>query len=127
MRGSPARPGGPLTSKPTRSNTFRVSDRVGFFAARGGARGPTTRGDTPTSSHQPRAHRTAARGFRALPRPPAGVGRNRGDAMVPTTRDEPDGPASSRARQIARAACAFERQRTGQVPRSVTVVLSDDT
>src|SRR5437763_9350129 len=47
--------------------------------------------------------------------------------MVPTTRDEPDGPASSRARQIARAACAFERQRTGQVPRSVTVVLSDDT
>src|SRR5438874_454588 len=31
MRGSPARPGGPLTSKPTRPNAFPVFGRVGFF------------------------------------------------------------------------------------------------
>jgi uncharacterized protein YbcI len=31
------------------------------------------------------------------------------------------------AEQIARAASAFEQQRTGQVPTSVTVVLSDKT
>jgi uncharacterized protein YbcI len=34
---------------------------------------------------------------------------------------------STRARQIAQAASAFERQRTGHAPESVTVVLSDDT
>jgi len=34
---------------------------------------------------------------------------------------------STMAQQIARAASAFERERTGHVPRSVTVVLSDTT
>jgi uncharacterized protein YbcI len=38
-----------------------------------------------------------------------------------------DKPHSTRARQIAQAASAFERQRTGHAPESVTVVLSDDT
>lgn len=38
--------------------------------------------------------------------------------------DPLDSPA---ARQIARAACDFERQTRGHPPRSVTVVLSDDT
>ena len=47
--------------------------------------------------------------------------------MVATTRDESTGPAPSMAKQIARAASDFEQQRTGQVPRSVTVVLCDDT
>lgn len=36
-------------------------------------------------------------------------------------------PGSAMAQQIARAAIDFEQQRTGHVPRSVTVVLSDDT
>jgi uncharacterized protein YbcI len=34
---------------------------------------------------------------------------------------------STVAQQIAQAASAFERQRTGHLPRSVTVVLSDET
>ena len=34
---------------------------------------------------------------------------------------------STVAKQIARAAIAFERQRTGHVPKSVTVVLSEGT
>ena len=34
---------------------------------------------------------------------------------------------TSMARQIAQAASAFERQRTGHAPKSVTVVLSEDT
>jgi uncharacterized protein YbcI len=34
---------------------------------------------------------------------------------------------SSTAQQLARAAVAFEQQRTGHVPKSVTVVLSEDT
>ena len=34
---------------------------------------------------------------------------------------------STMAQQIARAALAFEQQRTGHVPKSVTVVLSEDT
>jgi uncharacterized protein YbcI len=34
---------------------------------------------------------------------------------------------STVAHQIAQAATAFERQRTGQVPKSVTVVVSGDT
>jgi uncharacterized protein YbcI len=38
--------------------------------------------------------------------------------------DQPDG---TMAQQIARAASAFEQQRTGHVPERVTVVLSDDT
>ncbi len=47
--------------------------------------------------------------------------------MAPKSRDEPEGLAPSKAQQIARAATAFEQHRTGQVPRSVTVVLGDDT
>jgi len=38
--------------------------------------------------------------------------------------DEPD---STMAQQIGRAAIAFEQQRTGHGPKSVTVVLSEDT
>jgi uncharacterized protein YbcI len=34
---------------------------------------------------------------------------------------------STVAQQIAQMACAFEQQRTGRLPRSVTVVLSGDT
>lgn len=34
---------------------------------------------------------------------------------------------SNMAQQIAHAACAFEKQRTGNVPKSVTVVLSENT
>lgn len=36
-------------------------------------------------------------------------------------------PESFMARDIARAASAFEQQRTGNTPKSVTVVLSDNT
>jgi uncharacterized protein YbcI len=50
-----------------------------------------------------------------------------GNTMVPTTKVESDGRAFSMARQIARAAIDFENQSTGHMPRSVTVVLSDDT
>lgn len=38
-----------------------------------------------------------------------------------------DKPKSTMAQQIARAASAFQEQRTGHVPQSVAVVLSDDT
>lgn len=38
-----------------------------------------------------------------------------------------DEPSSSVAQQIAQAASAFEQQRTGNTPKSVTVVLSDTT
>ena len=38
-----------------------------------------------------------------------------------------DVASSTMARQIARAASAFQGERTGHVPQSVTVVLSDDT
>lgn len=38
-----------------------------------------------------------------------------------------DKPKSEMARQIAEAAFAFEQQRTGNAPKSVTVVLSDTT
>ena len=38
-----------------------------------------------------------------------------------------DKPGSTMAQQIARAASAFQEQRTGHVPQSVAVVLSDDT
>jgi len=36
-------------------------------------------------------------------------------------------PGSTMARQIAQAASAFQEQRTGHVPKSVAVVLSDET
>ena len=38
-----------------------------------------------------------------------------------------DKPNSTMARQIAQAAILFEQQRTGNTPKSVTVVLSDTT
>jgi len=38
-----------------------------------------------------------------------------------------DKPNSEMARQIAHAASVFEQQRTGNTPKSVTVVLSDTT
>ena len=38
-----------------------------------------------------------------------------------------DSPKGSMAQQIAQVARAFEQQRTGHGPKSVTVVLSDDT
>jgi len=38
-----------------------------------------------------------------------------------------DKPERTMAQQIALAATAFEEQTTGHVPRSVTVVLNDDT
>ncbi len=38
-----------------------------------------------------------------------------------------DNPNSKMARQIAQAAYVFEQQRTGNTPKSVTVVLSDTT
>ena len=38
-----------------------------------------------------------------------------------------DEPSSTMATKITQAAIAFEQQRTGHVPRSATVVLSDDT
>src|SRR5690242_15021686 len=47
--------------------------------------------------------------------------------MVPTTKVESDGQAVSMAKQIAEAVIDFERQTTGRVPKSVTVVLSGDT
>jgi uncharacterized protein YbcI len=36
-------------------------------------------------------------------------------------------PSATMAKQIAEAASAFEEQRTGHAPKSVTVVLSDNT
>jgi uncharacterized protein YbcI len=57
--------------------------------------------------------------------------------MEPTTRNESDGQAVSRiesdgqavskAQQIAQAALDFEQKTTGRAPKSVTVVLCDDT
>ena len=38
-----------------------------------------------------------------------------------------DNSNSTMAQQVAQAACAFEQQRTGNSPKSVTVVLSEDT
>jgi uncharacterized protein YbcI len=38
-----------------------------------------------------------------------------------------DTPISTMAQQIAQAASAFQERRTGRVPKSVAVVLSDDT
>ena len=50
------------------------------------------------------------------------------DEMIAHTRDEPmDKPNSTMAQQIAEAASAFEHLRTGHEPKSVTVVLSEET
>jgi uncharacterized protein YbcI len=38
-----------------------------------------------------------------------------------------DKSKTTKAQQLAQAASAFERQRTGRMPKSVTVVLSEDT
>ena len=86
MKGNPAVPGGPLTSKPTWSNTSGCSTTSAFFRSR-------WRGTVAT---------------------------DRENAM--------DKSKSTMAQQIAQAAIAFEQQRTGNhVPKSVTVVLSEDT
>ncbi len=47
--------------------------------------------------------------------------------MVPTTKDEFKDLALSMAQQIRKAASDFEYQSTGRVPKSVIVVLSQDT
>lgn len=47
--------------------------------------------------------------------------------MVPITKAESDGQVVSTAKQIVRAAIDFERETTGRVPKSVTVVLGGDT
>jgi uncharacterized protein YbcI len=48
--------------------------------------------------------------------------------MITLTRDEPmDKSNSTMAQQIAEAASAFEQLRTGHGPKSVTVVLSEET
>ena len=48
--------------------------------------------------------------------------------MITITRDEPmDKSNSTMAQQIAEAASAFEQLRTGHGPKSVTVVLSEET
>lgn len=51
---------------------------------------------------------------------------NESDGLA-VSRVESDGRAVSTAEQIAQAALDFERQTTGRAPKSVTVVLSDDT
>jgi uncharacterized protein YbcI len=57
---------------------------------------------------------------------PAFLLRSRG--MITKTRDEPMKQAdSTMAQQIAEAASAFEQLRTGHGPKSVTVVLSEET
>jgi len=52
--------------------------------------------------------------------------RNESDGQA-VSRIESDGQAVSRAQQIAQAALDFEQKTTGRAPKSVTVVLSDDT
>jgi uncharacterized protein YbcI len=47
--------------------------------------------------------------------------------VATTGKELMDKSTSTMAQQIAQAASAFERQRTGLVPNSVTVVLSEDT
>ena len=59
---------------------------------------------------------------------PAGFFCVRRRGAVAISRDEPmDQSNATMAQQIARAASDFERQRTGHVPKSVTVVLNEDT
>jgi uncharacterized protein YbcI len=52
--------------------------------------------------------------------------RNESDGQA-VSRKEADGQADTRAQQIAQAALDFEHRTTGRPPKSVTVVLSDDT
>src|SRR5712691_6651618 len=85
MRGNPAVPGGPLASKPARSNDLRVFDRAGFFCLR------------------------------------------RRDGRRRQGRSHMDKSNSTMAQQLGQAASAFEQQRTGHVPKSVSVVLNKDT
>jgi uncharacterized protein YbcI len=48
--------------------------------------------------------------------------------MLTTSMTNPMGqPSSTKAQQIAQAASAFEQRLTGHPPRSVTVVMSEDT
>ena len=83
MKGNPAVPGGPLTSKPTWSNTSGCSATSAFFVS-------------------------------VVRSQPAGT-----KLMCESN--------STMAQQVARAAIAFQQQSTGHVPKSVTVVLSEDT
>src|SRR2546422_10656844 len=83
MKGNPAMPGGPLTSKPTWSNTRGCSATSVFFFA--------------------------------------------WDRLQPQEIKPMDKSNSTMAQQLAQAASAFEQQRTGHAPKSVNVVLSDDT
>ena len=52
--------------------------------------------------------------------------RNESDGQA-VSRNESDRQAVSRAKQIAQAALDFDQQPTGRAPKSVTVVLSDNT
>ncbi len=50
-----------------------------------------------------------------------------GQVASRANKDGTDGQVASRAQQIAQAAMDFEYETTGRAPKSVTVVLSDDT
>src|SRR5688572_5762947 len=83
MKGNPARPRGPLTSKPTWSNTSGYSTTSVFFAF--------------------------------------------GDVSPSPGRSPLNQSRMTVAQQLAEAASVFEHRRTGHRPKSVTVVLSEDT
>ena len=100
--------GGSLASKPTRSNTQGVFGRVGFFYARMcGTRVETLR--TITMSKKPSDSTNDAQERLT----------DDGNPLVKRNTDV--------ARQIAKAASDFEFARTGVLPKSVSVVLSDQT
>src|SRR2546428_13282225 len=87
MKGNPATPGGPLTSKPTWLNTSTCSTTSVFFSR--------------------------------------AVARDGGNQPPRTFSMDKSNPTM--AQQLARAASEFEQQRTGHIPKSVTVVLSEET
>ena len=93
MKGNSAVPGGPLTSKPTWSNTSGCSATSVFFADL-----------SPSLLWRGKARE--------------------GAALETNLMDQTN---STKAQQIAQVAIAFEQQRTGHRPQSVTVVLSEDT
>ena len=100
--------GGPLASKPTRSNTQWVFGRVGFFYAQMcGTRSESLL--TITMSKKPPESTNEAQERLT----------DDGNPLVKRNTDV--------ARQIAKAASDFEFARTGVLPKSVSVVLSDQT
>jgi uncharacterized protein YbcI len=107
MKGNPAVPGGPLTSKPTWRQPWGVPPRRLFFFS--GAERPKRPGTN--AMNKPLVDVISAL-IRQVQRPGT-------KAMNQST--------STRAQQIARAARAFEERRTGRLPQSVNVVLSEDT